>query len=685
MEIRGDIMETKKVVSDSNQKPGKAKGSVTPGRIAAVALLTLILLYLAGARAFGLPAPFLEGNVSVMSLVRLALFVPILFLGREIYIRGFARLVKFNPNIESLATVATTLATATSFYSLIMIVISYEEYADRIHFEACAVIILFMMIGEYLEERMNKEKGSTADKLGELFPENVTVVRNHVEQTVSISEISVGDMILVQPGESFPCDGTVVSGRAGVDESLLTGEAIPVEKTSDDKVFAGTVCRSGFITIRAEALGSDTSLGRMISAARNAEAVKSTDSKVYTHLQRNERVYSLCSVGVAILTFFIWLMASKDFGRSLEAVERMLLTSCPCASLFAVPFAVNSAVSRGEREGIVYKSPSALEKIESVNTIVMDKTGVITVGKPFVTDVIPFGTDAATVVIIAASLESHSTHPIASAVLDYAKKNDIEPMDCDVFESVEGFGVKGVIEEDSVSVGRADAIFTGEFEGYAAICQPLTEQGKTIAAVTKNGSPIGVVAFQDKLKPTSKAGIERLARLGIRTIMVTGDSEGTGTSVAEEVEVYDRAENVTPSQKADMIRKLRYGGRTVAMIGDSSNDALALAAADVAISMKDASDVALEASEIILLKNDLRDASAAVRISSETKKTISSNFLFGMIFNAVTVPIMAFSPLFIQNSTVDAFICAVCLIVSTAAVLVNSVRIKKMDLTAAKD
>ncbi|MCD7847983.1 MAG: heavy metal translocating P-type ATPase [Oscillospiraceae bacterium] len=679
------IETTKNVVRKSNQKTDEVKHSVTVGNIVIVAVLTLILLYLAGVRAFGLPFPLLSENVSVMSLVRLALFVPVLFLGKEMYIRGFGRLIKFNPNIESLAAVATTLATATSFYSLVMVIISREEYADRIHFEACAVIILFMMITEYLEENMNKSRGSTADKLGELFPESATVVRNNAEYSVPISEISVGDMVLVQPGESFPCDGSVVSGRAGVDESLFTGEGLPVEKISGDRIFAGTVCRSGFITIKTEALGDDTNLGKMVLAARNAEAVRKTDSKVYAHLQRNERVYSLCAVGIAVIVFLIWLMASRDFGRSLEVLERMLLTSCPCAVGFAIPFAVNSAVSRGEREGVVYKSPSALEKIESINTVVMDKTGVITVGKPFVTDVIPFGADAVEVVLIAASLESHSTHPIASAVLDYAKKNDIEPMDCDVFESVEGFGVKGVIEEDSVSVGRADAIFVGEYEGYAAVCQPLSDEGKTIAAVTKNGSPIGVIAFQDKLKPTSKNGVERLVKLGIRTIMVTGDSQGTGKSVAEEIGVYDHAENVTPSQKADMIRKLRYGGRTVAMVGDSSNDALALAAADVAISMKDASDVALEASEIILLKNDLRDASIAVRISSETKKTISSNFLFGMVFNAVTVPIMAFSPFFISNPTIDAFICLACLIVSTIAVLFNSVRIKKMDLTATKD
>ncbi len=679
------IETTKKVVSNSSEKSGEEKRSVTPGSIAEVAVLTLMLLYLAGVRAFGLPIFFLDENVAIMSLVRLALFVPILFLGKEMYIRGFGRILKFNPNIESLATVATGLAIVTSFYSLVMVIISREDYADRIHFEACAVIILFMMMGEYLEEKMNKSRGSTADKLNDLFPKNVTVVRNNVEYTVPIQEISVGDMILVQPGENFPCDGTVVSGRAGVDESLFTGETLPVEKTAGDAIFAGTVCRSGFITIKAECTGEETNLGKMVAAARNAESIKSTDSKVYTHLQRNERVYTLCAIGIAVLVFFIWLLASKDFGRSLEALERMLLTSCPCATLFAIPFAVDAAVSRGEREGVVYKSPVALEKMESINTVVMDKTGVITVGKPFVTDVIPFGTDAVEVMLIAASLESHSTHPIASAVLDYAKKNDIEPMDCDVFESVEGFGVKGVIEEDSVSVGRADAIFIGEYEGYATVCQHLTDEGKTIAAVTRNGSPIGAIAFQDKLKPTSKAGVERLAKLGIRTIMVTGDSQGTGKSVAEEIGVYDHAENVTPSQKADMIRKLRYGGRTVAMIGDSSNDALALAAADVAISMKDGSDVALEASEIILLKNDLRDASNAVKISSETKKTISSNFLFGMIFNAVTVPIMAFSPLFIQNQTIDAFICLICLIVSTIAVLFNSVRIKKMDLTATKD
>ncbi|MCD7889094.1 MAG: heavy metal translocating P-type ATPase [Oscillospiraceae bacterium] len=675
----------KKVVPVSNKKSKESGHSITRGGIAGVLVLTLLLLYLAGVRAFGLPIPFLDENVAIMSLVRLALFVPILFLGKEIYICGFGRLVKFNPNIDSLAAIATTLATATSFYSLVMVIISREEYADRIHFEACAVIILFMMWAEYLEEKLNKSKGSTADKLQELFPKNVTVVRNNVEYTVSVSEISEGDTILIQPGQSFPCDGSVLSGRAGVDESLFTGETIPVEKTVDDRIFAGTVCRSGFITIRAEVLGDASNLGKMIIAARNAEAVKSTDSKVYTHLQRDERVYSLCVVGVSVLVFFIWLMASGDFARSLEVLERMLLTSCPCAVGFAIPFAVNAAVSRGEREGVVYKSPSALEKIESINTVVMDKTGVITVGKPFVTDVIPFGADAVEVVMIAASLESHSTHPIASAVLDYAKKNDIEPLDCDVFESVEGFGVKGVIEEDSVSVGRADAVFIDEFEGYAAVCQHLSDDGKTIAAVTRNGTPIGAIAFQDKLKPTSKAGVERLAKLGIRTIMVTGDSQGTGKSVAEEIGVYDHAENVSPSKKAEMIRKLRYGGRTVAMIGDSSNDALALAAADVGISMKDGSDVALEASDIVLLKNDLRDASVAVRISSETKKTISSNFLFGMIFNAVTIPIMAFSPFIISNPTIDAFICLVCLAVSTVAVLFNSVRIKKMDLTLPKD
>lgn len=647
------------------------------GSVFTLCILSAVLMYIAAARKWGLPF-FISGDHAVlMSLVRLALFVPVAYLGRSFYIGGFKSLAEFKPTAESLAALGTGAALVFSFYSLAMISIGAYEYQDGIYFESAAMIISLLAVGRYLEEKSRGRMGEPVKKLYELFPKTATIIRDDKEITVPSESIKAGDLVLIKPGERIPCDGTVISGKTTVDESMMTGEAVPAEKTEGDLVLAGTSGTSGFFTVRAEKSVMNTALYKMIQSVKDAGGSKPSKSRF---AERAERIYVTAAVAACIIAFVIRLSVTSDLGQSLSVLVKLLLLSCPCAFGFITPAAVIFAYSKGTKEGVLFKNSESLESFGAVNTVVMDKTGVITVGKPFVSDVIPLGADTAEVIMIAASLESHSSHPIATAVLDYAQQNDIVPMECSVYRSVLGFGVIGKIDDDEVSVGKPSAVFTDENEGYMAVCQVLAENGKTLAAVLKNGVLIGIIGFEDKIRPTGKSGIAALNELGVKTIMVTGDGDSIAERIADEVGVYDYAADVSPDKKAEIISKLKCGGRTVAMIGDSINDAVALAEADIGISIGSGSEIAVESAQIVLVRNDLRDAAKAVKISAKVIKTVKSNLFWAIIYNAIMFPAAASVPYVMSGALSGPLVLCVCMLLSTASIIINSRRIKSMDL-----
>lgn len=637
-------------------------------------------MILAAARFLNVGIPILSDDVALMSLIRLLLYLPVIYCAKSIYTVGMKSLIHLKPDMESLAAVGAGLGALLSLYSIVLVVIGQFDYAQNIYFEPAAVILTLLMVGRHIESGYTGQSGTPAKRLYELLPKFCIAIRNDSEVKIPLEDLSVGERVLVNPGESFPCDGLVMSSKASADESMLTGETVPIEKIKGDKVYAGTVNTGSFVEVLAQSVDEDTVLAGMTKLVERAYSSKKKS------LGASERIQLIFCSGVliiSVLVFIIWLMCTGSFGTALMALVRFLMIVSPCALGLAVPAAVIAAVKRGAREGILIRSPGILETAKSISTVVFDKTGTLTVGKLFVTDVVPLGTTAEEVIYLASALESHSTHPIATAVLDYALKNDIIPPECDVFEAVSGFGVRGIISGDDIAVGKPSAVFIGENEGYATVCRPYAEQGKTVAAVERNGKPIGIIAFDDKLKPTSKVGIERLNRMGLRTIMITGDSRDAAEKVARDLELFDYAANVSPDRKADMIEKLKYGSRVVAMVGDSINDALALASADVGISISSGSDVAIDSAHIVLIKNDIRDVPRAINICCEASEIAKSNIFWAAVYNSSLIPAACVAPLIFKNTAFDPILCTGCMLLSMVSLIVNTLRMKRFDVNSA--
>lgn len=647
--------------------------------IMTVCICTIALMVLAAARFLNVSIPLLSDDAALMSLIRLLLFLPIIYCAKSIYSVGLKSLIHLKPDMESLAAVGTGFGALLSLYSIVLVVIGQYDYAQYIYFEPAAVILTLLMVGRHIESGYTRQIGTPAKRLYELLPEYCTAIRNDSEVKIPIDDLAVGEKVLVNPGESFPCDGLVMSQKASADESMLTGETVPIEKIKGDRVYAGTVNAGSFVEVLAQEVDENTVLASMI---KSVEKAYNSKKKSLGASERIQLVFCSGVLMISLLVFIIWLICTGGFGKALTAFVRFLMIVSPCALGLAVPAAVIAAVKRGAREGILIRSPGILETAKSISTVVFDKTGTLTVGKLFVTDVVPLGTTAEEVIYLAAALESHSTHPIATAVLDYALKNDIIPPECDVFESVAGFGVRGTISDDDVAVGKPGAVFIGENEGYATVCRPYAEQGKTIAAVERNGKPIGIIAVDDKLKPTSKVGIERLNKMGLRTIMITGDSRDAAEKVAKDLELFDYAANVSPDKKADMIEKLKYGQRVVAMVGDSINDALALASADVGISISSGSDVAIDSAHIVLIKNDIRDVPRAINICREASEIAKSNVFWSAVYNAALIPVAAVAPLIFKNTAFDPILCTGCMLLSMASLIVNTLRMKRFNVNS---
>lgn len=637
-------------------------------RIAAAFLCAIALYVLRALELFKVEIPLLSGSPAALSLVEMLIFAAAAYAGSSLYIKGIASLLRLRPDTKTVAAAGTALAAGYSVYSAARVFLGDSSYRSGIYFAACALVIAMALLGIYLEEKSTAKADKPIKKLMELFPESATIIIDDAERQTDISDITPGDLVLVKPGESFPCDGVIEAGRASVVEAMFTGENMPVDKSVSDRVFAGTLNTMGFATVRVQRVGEDTSLARII---RSVSQISDSKKTVVGMTKRAEVIFCSVILAAGAIAFALW----AAFGTVSEAVRvliAVLTVCCPCSMGLAEPAAAMFACAKAAREGVVFKNIEALELAGSLNTVVMDKTGTVTVGKPFVTDVLPIGISAEELMILAASLEEHSAHPIASAVLDYAKKNEIYPIPCEDFRSEAGRGMSASVEGETVKLASVSEIFAGEYEGYAALSQPLSDEGKAVVALSRAGVPIGVIAFADKLKPTSRSAIEKLNAMGMRTIMLTGDTPEAAKKVAAELSFYDCAAGVSPDKKADIIGKLKYGSRKVAMVGDSTNDAAALAAADVGVAIGTGSAVALECAQIILVRNDLRDLADAIKISRRAVKAIKGNIFWALIFCAVMLPFAAGLLRAFGGPLLDPIFAGICMAVSGGAIFAFS-------------
>jgi len=641
-------------------------------------IFSVPLFYIAMGPMIGLPSPVDDSTPLLYAVVQLCLALPVMISGYKFYTSGFTKLFKRNPNMDSLVAVGTASAFAYSAYSLVKIILGDAHAVHHLYFESTAIIITLVMLGKFLEANSRSKTSEAIKKLGSLAPKTANVVRNGKIVNIPVEEVEIGDIIIIKPGESFPCDGTVISGTTSVNEAMLTGESLPVEKHSGDKVFAGTVNSEGAIEYKAERIGSDTSLSQIIKMVEEASGTKAPIARL---ADKVAGIFVNTVIVIALCAGVVWFIAQRDFELSLKIFISVLVIACPCALGLATPTAIITATGRAAEYGILFKNAQALEYTNKITTVVFDKTGTVTEGKPSVTDVIAFnGFNEGQLLEASYALEVNSEHPIASSIAEYAKSHIGDMTKAESFKAVSGFGVSGEIGGKLCYAGKPELLTENGInisEAEKAITE-LTEQGKTIALVSIGGVLAGIIGCADKIRETSREAIRRLNETGIKTVMLTGDNRAAAEYIAEQAGISAVIAQVLPEQKESEIRKLRDKGEFTAMCGDGINDAPALAAADVGIAVGSGTDVAIDCADIVLMKNNLNDVAEAIRISHAAVKNIKQNLFWAFCYNSLGIPVAAGLLYAFGGPLLNPMIGAAAMSISSVSVVTNALRLKKV-------
>jgi Cu+-exporting ATPase len=600
--------------------------------------------------SIALSLPLLAGMLSMFGdahtellprWLQLALATPVQFwIGARFYAGGYKALRGGGANMDVLVALGTSTA-----YGLSAIVTLAGMQDQHVYFEASAVIITLVLLGKLLEARAKLGTSAAIEALIRLQPKTARVERDGALVEVPVSSMHIGDTFVVRPGESIPVDGLVSGGDSGVDESMLTGESLPIHKRTGDKVYAGTLNQQGLLRCRAEGVGAATMLAGIIRLVREAQGTKAPIQRLADQVAG---VFVPVVVAASALTFALWWGIGGELAPALVNAVAVLVIACPCALGLATPTAIMVGTGRGAQVGVLVKNAVALERAEKIRTLIVDKTGTLTEGRPVVTDVVPAaGFSALDLVAAAASLESGSAHPLAHAVLEHAKTLQLAPAPMRDFRSVTGMGVQAVLDlaalggEQTLLLGAPAFLAQAGLPIDAAAIAPLVEQGKTVIAVGGAGRVLGYLAIADKLRPSSREAVARLKRMGIDVVMLTGDNAATAKAIAESAGVSSYRAQVLPGEKAVAVAEFKSGGHIVGMVGDGINDAPALAAADVSFAIGAGSDVAIEAADIALMRDDLLSVVDAISLSRATLGKIRQNLFFAFIYNVLGIPLAA--------------------------------------------
>jgi len=647
-------------------------------------ILFVILLYLSMGMMIGLPLPeFLSPHhyPVLYGSIQLIITIPIVILNRNYFIIGFPKLWKRRPNMDSLVAIGT----ATALIYGIFILIEYAFFpslvtdamiSNNLYFESAGAILTLVTVGKYLEVRSKGKTGEAIARLIDLAPKTAFVLKDGAERETPVSEIKVGDIIVIRPGFKIPVDGIILEGESSLDESAITGESMPVDKHVGNKVITATINQSGFFHFRATAVGTDTTLSRIIALVEEAGNSKAPIARLADQISG---IFVPIVIGIAIISTTVWLIAGEGLGFALSMGITVLVISCPCALGLATPVAIMVGTGKGAENGILIKSAESFEIAHQVDTVVLDKTGTITHGKPEVTDVISLSEYAADDLIrLASSLETKSEHPLGKAVVQYADKKGISPLAVSSFQNRSGYGVQGTIEDAVYYAGndtwmRQLEILSGLAEKTA---DDLARNGKTPIFLAKEMTIIGILALADTIKPTSREAIEGFHRDGIHVVMVTGDRLEVAQAIQKELGIETVHAGILPDGKAQIIADLQKEGHIVAMVGDGINDAVALTKADVGMAIGAGTDIAIESADIILMKSDLRDAVLAIELSRKTIANIKMNLFWAFFYNVIGIPIAAgvFFPLF--GLKLSPTLGSLAMSLSSVSVVLNALRLK---------
>jgi Cu+-exporting ATPase len=640
---------------------------------------------------FGLPVPpFLMDvfhgteNGVVYAFTQFLLLLPIVYVNREYYRVGFRTLAKRAPNMDSLIAVGSSAAIVYGVCMVFRIGYSLghgdtagaQSSLGNLYFESAGTILTLITLGKYLEARSKGKTSEALSKLLDLAPKTATVERKGKETEIPASQVEVGDIVVVRPGRRIPVDGVVTEGVSSVDQSAVTGESIPVEKHPGDRVISATVNGSGFFRFRADKVGEDTTLAQIIRLVEDAGASKAPIARL---ADRVSGVFVPIVISIAVVATGVWLLLGQSFSFALSIGIAVLVISCPCALGLATPVAIMVGTGRGAADGILIKSGEALETAQSVKTVVLDKTGTITEGKPRVTDLLPAdNTSVRELLQVAASLEKQSEHPLAEAVMAEAEKQGANPLPAEDFQSIPGRGVSAQIGGAACAAGNLALMHELGVDVSAAeqTAAPLADEGKTPLFFARDGRLLGLIAAADPVKPTSRQAIEEFRSMGIDVVMLTGDNRKTAEAIRRRIGISRAVAEVLPQDKEREVRRIQESGGRVAMIGDGINDAPALTRADVGIAIGAGTDVAIESADIVLMKSDLLDAAEAVRLSRATIRNIKENLFWAFFYNTVGIPVAAgvFYPVF--GWTLSPMIAAAAMSFSSVFVVTNALRLR---------
>lgn len=647
------------------------------------ALFAIPLLYISMGSMVGLWVPeiiSMSAHPLNFALIQLILTLPVMYFGRGFYVNGFRSLFKGHPNMDSLVALATTAAFVYSLYGVYHIILGHSHHAHMLYFESVAVILTLIILGKYFE---TLSKGRTSDaiqKLVKLSAKEATVIRDGVEQAVAIEDVRVGDLILVKPGGKIPVDGSVVSGHSAIDESMLTGESIPVEKATEDKVYGASINGQGALTIRAEKVGDETLLAQIIKLVEDAQQTKVPIARI---ADKVAGVFVPTVIVIALVTFIFWyLIMGQTFVFALQVAIAVLVIACPCALGLATPKAIMVGTGRGADNGILYKRGDTLENAHHLDTIVFDKTGTITQGKPQVVDIFAYQGDKDKLLAKVASIEKLSEHPLSQAIVEKASADKLALTEVTHFKSLTGFGLQADIDGQTVYVGNRKLMEKYQVDLTASQEAVLagTQKGQTPIYISANAQLLGLITVADLLKADSKETVAKLQEKGIDVVMLTGDNSKTAQAIAKQAGIKNVISEVLPDQKSQAIQDLQSQGKMVAMVGDGINDAPALAVADIGIAVGSGTDIAIESADIILMKAEISDVLKALSISRLTIKIIKENLFWAFIYNILAIPVAMGVLYLFGGPLLNPMIAGLAMGFSSVSVVLNALRLKYIKL-----
>jgi Cu+-exporting ATPase len=659
-----------------NEKDGKLKGQLR--RLLLATAFTLPLFYLAMGHMMGLWLPnFLMPEMHPLNfaLAQIILVLPVMILGYRFYTIGFRKLFRREPNMDSLIAIGTSAAFLYGIFGTVQIARGDASHAMNLYFESVGVIITLIMLGKYLESLSKGRTGEAIKKLMNLAPKTARVIIDGEEQIVPVEAVEPGAIIIVRPGERIPVDGVVIEGHSSVDESMLTGESIPVEKTVGSKVVGASINKNGLLKFQATKVGKDTVLAQIIRMVEEAQGSKAPIAKLADIIAS---YFVPTVIIIALVSFIAWLIAGKSFVFSLTIFISVLVIACPCALGLATPTAIIVGTGKGAEYGVLIKGGEALEALQGVEAIIFDKTGTITEGKPEVTDIIAFAPwDEDSLLALAASAEKGSEHPLGEAIINLSEKRNLRLQPISAFEAIPGQGIRVHINNELILLGNARLLENNQIKlPDRSEYLKLADAGKTLMYLVVSGVLAGIIAVSDVVKPNSYETVKSLKDMGLQVYLLTGDNPQTAASIASKVGIDHVFSEVLPQDKAKGVKKLQEQYK-VAMVGDGINDAPALAQANVGIAIGSGTDVAIEAADIVLMKSDPLDVITALKLSKKTIKNVKENLFWAFAYNVLGIPIAAGILHIFGGPLLNPMLAALAMAFSSVTVVLNALRLKR--------